>query len=303
MQCLVHITLLMGLCITSLAEAAEDRLDLADPNDALKATRKVNCSLKDGVPTVLTWAGKIYSRREGESDRHLFNTEAFSIRQCKSYQDEARGYGFRIVAREIVLYLDPQTNEILRIWTNPWTGKDVEVVHISNDPMSLPFPFYAFGRDGAPHVFEGQITDGKVRYPVEKILFQDGVMGGDFQKYVGGHYHATELFHFFMSEDDLLDRSTDEVQDMYMSNTRISQWLPWMEMGSRPGLLIHTGSGQKVSGFEALSDRLKTEVAVNYPAFRNPPDLDDMRPMANSAVHFKRRIDNQRAAETGNSIP
>ena len=286
---------LIGLLLSSAAFS--QTLDLDNAEDALKATRKVQCSLQDGVPTVLSWSGKVYSHMQGVADEHLFNTEAFSIRNCKTYSDEARGYGFRIVAREIVLFLDPKTNEILRRWDNPWTGENLEVMHISNDPMSLPFPFYALSKDGKAHQFEGTILDDLVSITSEKVLFYDNPLGGPYQDYVGGQYHAFELFQFFMPTEELLDASADEVMTLSMSNARVGPWMPWMKMGNRPGDLIFQGAGRKVKSFEDLSERLKSEVRANYPRFENPPALDDFRPMANSWVGFKTEME-ARAKET-----
>ena len=35
-------------------------------------------------------------------------------------------------------------------------------------------------------------------------LFYQNVLAGDYQKYVGNFYHATEMFNFFADEKDLL---------------------------------------------------------------------------------------------------
>jgi len=287
---------LIGALLLPMTAHAET-LDLSNPEDALKATRKVQCSLQDAVPTVLSWSGKVYSHIQGVADQHLFNTEAFSIRNCKTYEDDTRGYGFRIIAREIVLFLDPETNEILRTWDNPWTGEELEVMHIANDPMSLPFPFYALSKDGKPHRFEGTLLDDLVSITSEKVLFYENPLGGPYQDFVGGQYHAFELFQFFMPTDELLNATNDEVMTLSMSNARVGPWMPWMKMGGRTGQLIFQGAGRKIESFDNLSDRLKTEVRTNYPRFENPPALDDFRPMANSWVGFKNEMES-RAKET-----
>ncbi len=291
------IFLLVALLVAVLATFSQSRaqvLDLSDPNDALMTTRKVLCSLTDGKPTVLTWTGKVYSHIQGEPDRHLFNIEGFSNRNCKTYQDDVRGYGFRIVAREIVLYLDPETNEVLRMWDNPWSGEQVKVVQTANDPMSVPFPFYALDEDGIGHEFEGTFRNGKVFTIAEKILFYDNPLGGDYQQYVGGMYHASEVFYFFMNEAELLDATNDEVMDLTMTYSRVAPWMPWMQMGGRQGVMYFHAAGQKIPGFEGLSDRMKQEVATYHPIFADPPSLDDFRPMVNSWSVFKQLIDSER---------
>ena len=289
-------TLLVGF------DAWADTLDLSDPEDALLASRKVQCSLEDGVPTILSWSGRVYSHVSGVADTHLFDTEAFSVRQCKTYRDTTRGLGYRIVAREVILFLDPTTGNILRSWDNPWTGESLEVMHVANDPMAPPFPFYAMSADGEAHEFEGTVMGDLVSVTNEKILFYESPLGGDFQPFVGGHYHAYEVFQFFVPTDELLDRTISDVSTLSMSNARFGPWMPWMKMGGRPGHLIFQGAGRKLGSFEELPALLKTEVRTNYSAFENPPSLDDTRPMANSLVRFKTEMEARQADQSNPTL-
>ena len=50
-----------------------------------------------------------------------------NTRQCSRVTDPQRGDGFRSVSREIMVYLDPATGQIIDQWKNPWTGETVEV--------------------------------------------------------------------------------------------------------------------------------------------------------------------------------
>lgn len=118
------------------AAPAPARLDLNQPDDALKAFRKLQASLVDGKPVVFWFQGSVYSRVAGEPDKHLFSYQAFNIRAGHTAPDIGRGYGFRLVSKELVLYMDPVTHEVLKTWKNPWTGKEVDVIHIANDPVN-----------------------------------------------------------------------------------------------------------------------------------------------------------------------
>ena len=109
----------MSLALATTAQAAPKRLDLAKPEDAVTASRKVQCSTKDNEPVVYHWAGEVYSRVEGEPDKHLFDLQGMNVRQCVTVTDPVRGRGFRQVSRELMVYTDPKTGEIIRSWTNP----------------------------------------------------------------------------------------------------------------------------------------------------------------------------------------
>ena len=85
-----------------------------------------------------------------------------NIRQCRNFEDPERGHGYRSVSREILIYMDPSSNEILRAWTNPWTGEEVEVVHVANDPVNMRGPSYAYRADGSGYRFNGTFINGRV---------------------------------------------------------------------------------------------------------------------------------------------
>ena len=65
-----------------------------------------------------------------------FRVVGMNVRQCVTLDDPEKGEGYRMVSREIMLYLDPQSGEILRDWENPWTGEMVKVLHVANDPVN-----------------------------------------------------------------------------------------------------------------------------------------------------------------------
>ena len=279
-----------ALFLATFAEA-QPRLDLTKPDDALKATQKMTCSLKDGETIVYWWKGGAFSRTPGERDRHLFNVEGFNIRQCKSFNDPKRGHGFRSVSREVMLYLDSETGAILRRWKNPWSGAEVDVIQVANDPVNMRSPMYAMSEEGKPYRFDGTFKKGRVWTSGEAPLFYKNPLGGEFQDYVGGSYHAIEMLNSFAYEKDLLDASKTTLDDETLSWARVSEWLPWMEMGDRAGMMIFTTVGKRVKSFDDLTDVIKNEVRASYKEYMAPPPLDDARPNETSWSYFKKVLD------------
>jgi len=274
--------------------AAAGQLDLSQPEDAVKAMRKMQCWLEDGRPAVFRWNGSAYSRVPGEKDRKLFDYEAMSIRACGTHTDAEHGYGYRSVSREIVIYLDPKSGEILRTWTNPWTGEELEVVHIANDPVNFG-PLYAMNRWG-PYRFNATFEGGLGWMNVQVPLFYPNPLGGDYQEYVGGTYQAIEMFNFFFPEDELLDEATTGVTGTHVAWARMSKWLPWMKMGDRAGQMMYTGAGRRIASWDDLPKILKEEIRSHHPAYTKPPPLDDERPNQTSWLAFKQQVDAERQA-------
>jgi Protein of unknown function (DUF1838) len=126
-------------------------------------------------------------------------------------------------------------------------------------------------------------------------LFYTNPLAGNYQQYVGGTYHATELFNFFGDIDDLNNRKRDTAQAA-VSWQRLSSWLPWMEMGDRAGMLYFHTAGRKLDKWDDLSATMKAEIDRNYPEYRNPPPLDDQRPNETSWTYFKKVIDARKPA-------
>ena len=276
--------------ISSLS-AGESRLDPNKPEEAIKLAQKFTCSLIEGVQTQSWWQGSFYSRVEGEKDRELFKVIGVNVRQCKNYNDPERGPGFRSVSREIMLYLDPETREVLKTWENPWTGEVVDVVHVANDPVNMRKPFYAYGEDGKPYTFKGTVMNGRVLVSSAYPLFYKNPLGGDYQDYIGGTYHASEFFNDYAYEEDVFDPENTNLLRMTLAWTRVSDWLPWMKMGDRIGVMFTSTVGGRVKSIDDLPEPLLSELKTNYPEYMTPPPLDDQRPNRTSWMAVKDRVD------------
>jgi hypothetical protein len=283
-----------ALLLTPLTMGAQgQKLNLSNPDDAVKASRKMQSSLDDGKPAIFWFQGGVYSRVPGEKDRLVFLYQAMNIRASKTVTEAGRGYGYRQVSREVLIYLDPKTKEVVRTWHNPWTNKDVEVVHVSNDPVNSR-PTFAQGPAG-PFKFDVTMKEGTGIYQLDVPLFYTNPLSGDYQQYVGAEYQGLEMFTFFFNEAQLLDAKPD-APDVTVAWARASQFMPWMEMGGRIGYMLFSGAGRRVPSFDALPDVLKNEINKNYPEYKVPPPLDDARPNETSWTYFKKVMEKKKAA-------
>lgn len=274
---------LLALALMPSATARE--LDPEDPADALTISRKIMCSTVDGEATTFWWEGRAYSRRQGERDRHLFDVEGMNTRACVSVTDPERGNGFRSVSRELLIYRDPATGESLATWDNPWTGETVDVLHVANDPVN--FAMYEKDARGAPLRWRGKIEGNLWRQTSTVPLFYPNPLGGAFQPEVGATYHATEMFNFFGNAAELLDSETSHAE-RHVGWARVSDWLPWMKMGGREGVIYMHTSGLRLPSWDALPDSMKAEIAAHYPIYREPPPLDDDRRNVTSWMYYQR---------------
>ena len=278
------------LCLAALNAPAQ--IDFATGQGYIQAQRKIHCSLKDNDPVTYMWQGRAYARVPGERDKQLFRVVGMNVRQCVTLDDPEKGEGYRMVSREIMLYLDPQSGEILRDWENPWTGEMVKVLHVANDPVNGR-PAFPVGRNGKEQKFEPLVIDDVAFLTFEVPLFYTNVLGGDYQPYVGNTYHATEIFDFTGDINDIADLSKNTA-DINVAWVRIAPWLPWMKMGGRSGLMYFNAVGKKLGSWDDLPAVLKNEIKANYPEYTSPPPVDDTRPNETSWTYFKKYIDRQK---------
>ena len=279
--------------LTALATLAFLHIDLASAFELtpgagqLKAQRKITCSTIDDKPIVYWWYGRMYSRVQGEKDRLLFRVEGMNIRACTSVNDPKRGDGFKMVSRELLFYQDPETEKIMDEWKNPWTGETVEVLHVANDPVNWGSQF-EFDRNGnAFEMGNFNIHEDDWCDTSTIPLFYKNPLAGDFQEYVGGTYHATEMFNTTGSIKDLTSDNKDTAKAS-IGWERISYWLPWMKMNGRDGIVYFHTFGKKLDSYDDLPETMKSEIKETYPIYNQPPPTDDERRNETSWTYFKR---------------
>ena len=277
----------IAVCGFSVAASAE-KLDLNTAEGVAKVNRKFQCSLKDGKQVTYYWHGTAFGRVQGMADKVLFNVEGMNTRACTTVMDKDRGYGYRLVSRELLLYRDPKTGEYLKTWDNPYTGQKVNVLQVANDPVNSR-PQFGTMRDGKPMKFSGSVLDGHMWLTSTVPLFYQNPLAGDYQKNIGGFYHATEMFNFFADEKDMLDGKKDQA-DVKVAWQRMSDWLPWMEMSGREGLFYVSTAGRMLKKFDDIPQAMRDEIKLNYPIYVTPPALDDPRPNETSWTYFKKKV-------------
>ena len=274
--------------------AAAENITLTG-TDAFLATQKTICgTTEQGQPRYGVFEGRTYSRVPGEKDRHLFNVLGINVRHCMNLEDDVRGRGFRSFGREIMVYMDPETNEIIDTWENPWSGEEVEVMHVANDPVNLRAPMYERDENGEATMTANFRHYGEVVARSSEIpLFYTNPLGGEYQPYIGGTYHAMEIFNSFYNAEKLLDNDTASIGQSHLGWSRVAKWLPWFKMGDRAGVMVFNASGFSTFDKSKVPARLVEILDERYPLYWEPPELGDNRPNETSWTVFKKMVDSR----------
>ncbi|SVC68475.1 uncharacterized protein METZ01_LOCUS321329, partial [marine metagenome] len=208
-------------------------LDLDSAEDNCKAMIKLQADLS-GADTFGGFAGDVWAMVPNEGNFHVFNTYGIGASHVE-YRPAERAW--RFYHREALLYLDPQTNEILDSWYNPFTERRVEVLHIINEHVNR---YYEVGgkddtnlrnRKGGinfPRPYE--VHGDNLLFRVSFYRLEDNVMPRkDYPLHSqSDKYQTTELWGMMGRLSEIMDPNVTSASCM-TSWSRIAGWLPFME--------------------------------------------------------------------------
>ncbi|XP_067670249.1 uncharacterized protein [Haliotis asinina] len=258
--------------------------DINDPKTNIDSLIRVIGSSDSVDVGVLYGNGTVYGRQPSQKLRKLFYFEGFNVGR-KVYT----GNGYLSLTREVFVYRDIVTGEIIYIWHNVYSQQSNEIFHVHNDPVDMNF---TYGVEVVPTVrFPEQefgfTSDIFLQYPNQL----DPVHYKEFS--AGPIYQADELFQYY-SDYDVLTTTNISSLNMTGSWFRRAQYLPWMQMGDTPGHLYYQSSNWKcLNGLKDLSEDLYEFVESNFPQFFEPPDVFNPIPETTWQV-IKEVIDSRR---------
>ncbi len=237
-------------------------LDLTKSEDMLKAYVKIRGSLDPKEETVVYDEGYIYSVIPNQPIKKLFKFQMFNIARF-----EKTDSGYNLITREMLVYQDLKTGEILKNWYNPITKDTVEVLHVWNDPVNS----MNFSDDfGLPSM---KLANGRICYYIDVPLFYPSPLKkAEWPKESRSDmYQAAELFQFYVSEKDIQNKKLKSIP-CDIAWTRFSDFLPWMKMGEQSGSLMYSSRGSKLKGgFNDLPQNIKDYVMATAPEYAHAP--------------------------------
>lgn len=251
---------------TAPASAQSSTLDLTDPLTNLRTLLKLQGDLS-GQPTIGGFPGQAWAWVGGKGNTLMFNTYGIGASRV---EDMGNGV-YRFYHREVLYYCDPKTGEILDTWTNPITNKKLEVLHILNDPVNRtyrlkggradpPFPHYVVG-DRV--VFQLDVLRSTEQNPIKRSEYplqsqQD-------------LYQSGEMWAISGSYKELADPNVTSAEN-HTAWARVGMWLPFMEMGDRPGVMIyHSQSFKFKQGASQIPKHIREYTEKHHPIYLEAP--------------------------------
>ena len=282
----------MRMLQTSFINTPPDgKLDLDDLETNFMALMKIRGDIS-GKDFFFAFPGVAWAMVPQEQNYRAFRTLGLGAGRLEEVPE-----GWRIYSREVLLYMDPDTGEILSEWKNPFLGnRTVEVMQIANDPvngvfqregsgvLAPPYPYVAYGDD---IVFQ---WDFYIMRPADMTR-------AEYPLYSAGNkeQHA-ELWGIHGRKSDVLNPDITSGQCV-MSWSRVAPWLPFMEMGNKPGQMVFQSQAIKLmDGPQELPRYVLDYLEKNYPLYLSAPTEWNGPEMRSSYAAFKEKIDKEREA-------
>ena len=228
--------------------------DLADAGVNLAAYIRLRADLS-GAATLTGAPGEVWAWVPGEDAQLVFRTWTVGVSRAVALES-----GWRLDHHELTWYLDTRTGQILEDWENPLTGEQVRVRLGLDQPASQhyaladgPLPWELRGDDLVFASSEFQASAS----PITRAAFpresqHDRRQTGELRGLIGRCLEA-------------LDPARDSAPCV-TSWSRIAQWLPFMEMGNRPGMLIqHAHLHKLMDGMAGLPAALREHAERHHP--------------------------------------
>ena len=241
-----------------------------------------------GKQLYYSWEGDIWWRESPEKPlEKLFSIIGMNATKVLLKEDPEYGeVGYRL-NREIGLFCDPETKEILHYWQPNENSPKTPVVHITNRmvqgsvrPRKITIP------QGKAYVT--RVNEIPLEYP--HPLANDP----KFKDYCPGEmFKGVEYFTSSVSRPGFKGAPPAEW-------ARDCPWMPWMSLGyGHPARLRYETKIARVESFEELNPNLVELVRTKLPIYEFTPELCD-EPNMTSILYFKKHFD---AYLQGESFP
>lgn len=281
---LVGVILVLGTAVA--APLASGATDLATSEGQLKAYVRMRGDLT-GKEVFADWNATIFAVVPGDKPRAILKTYGYNVSRMEKQADG----GYHWISREVSYYQDVKTGQMIDQWTNPISGELVDVVHVSNDPVNHKFPAPTSTPFSLPWRQHGDMTSMLLDVP---LMYPNPLQPDAFPKEsTGATYLASEHFGYLVKHKDLVNDRLNSAPVTY-TWFRTGPWLPWMNMGGKPGYLIYSGVGSKLRGWDDVPADVRAFTLKHYPLYRHAPS-EYVAPNMTSWVYYKQLKQSQMA--------
>ena len=218
-------------------------LDLRTGRGNQLAYARIQGDIDFGKQKYYWFKGHVMANRPGKTIEDLFGAQGFGVIRLNQREDGV----IERMCRQIGLYTDRRSGEVLSEWRNPFIGETVKVVHVSMDPVNFTIEEYF----PAPPNYGPNKGAPPPRVPFILPWYQHGqwmemqmnvhmgypnpLQPEEWPRESAGPFaQVSELFTHHVKATDMQNPEITSL-DYRGSWSRVTPWLPWMLMGQQPG--------------------------------------------------------------------
>lgn len=250
------------------ANARASDFDLASPIGGHRANVKLRGTLTNG------WVWRVYSGDVFAALPQGAPVPLFRFQGAIKAQWTDNGDGTHTeVLYDVSSYLDWNSGAPLKQFVNPITKETNDVIHVWDGPTLTTYSqfgmVYPWTRTPptVPVVLPWQVQSGRA-WLSDSASFErpHPLDPKEWPKASSGNT-TVSLINTTISGElrEIIDDSPSAPHDLRWTSMR--SWLPWLELGQRPGLLLTIGTGRKLAGPSEIPAGVMASVTAQQPNF------------------------------------
>lgn len=219
-------------------------LDLTTGKGNQLAYARIQGDLDFGKQKYFWFKGYVMGVEPGKRIQNLVGASGFGAIRFEPGENGA----IRRMCREIIVYNDLKSGEVLDEWKNPLINETVKVVHVDNDPFNylieeyFPAPpsFGGLNKEKAPprvpFILPWYQHNDQLAMEIHiHLAYPSALQPDKWPRESAGP--VAQVSEFFAHHVKAADMQNEKLTTLDYQGTwnRITPWLPWMLMGQRPG--------------------------------------------------------------------
>jgi hypothetical protein len=274
-------------------------LDLRTGRGNQMAYARIQGDTDWGKEKIFWFKGYVNAVQPGKRIVDLVGSQGFGVIRLNQRPDGV----IERLCREIILYTDYRSGEVLSEWRNPLTSETVRVVHVDNDPFNytieeyipLPPSFGGLNKEGPPPKRPPFILpwhqhgDWLAMEIHIHLLYKNALQPEEWPRESSGPMaQVSEYFAHHVRAEDMQNPKLTTL-DYRGTWNRVTPWLPWMLMGQAPGHCLYNCFMGTTKNLEEIFGRSVLDYAEkNYPKYFSAPEKWTDQPSLSSLEHFAR---------------
>ncbi len=275
----------------------ETKIDFMNPIWNRDAWARIQADLNPENESYTYCTGQVLGIKPGEKVKELCSFDTYLTTRLVPQEDGT----IRRLNKEVIFYKDSRSGEFLEKWTNPWTGEEVDVVQVFNDPFNYTISEWLIlaPEDFKPDVDSKpepvkipllfpwqQIDDDKILLTTDMhLLYPNPLQPDKWPRESGGPMaQVSELFRYVVSKKELEDPNLTSV-NYTGSWQRITPWLPWMLMGQEEGHILYASTMFGSNSRDIIPQNVQEYSEKHRPGMLDAP-TEDYGPSISSLEYY-----------------